>query len=132
MSHQGGCHCGAVRYEIAGGSDRTALCHCLDCRRNAGAPVVSWTAVAVANFRVVKGEAVAFNSSGASFRNFCGTCGTGLWFTNEQMLPGIVDVQTATLDDPDAFPPQSHVQTAERIGWMAKAHELPAYERWRG
>ena len=130
MAHQGGCHCGAVRYEIAGGSDRTALCHCLDCRRNSGAPMVSWTAVASADFRVVKGEAVSLNSSGASFRNFCGKCGTGLWFTNEQMLPGIVDVQTATLDEPDAFPPSAHIQTAERIGWMKEAHNLPEFKRF--
>ncbi len=82
MAHQGGCHCGAVHYEITGSSDRTALRHCLDCRRNAGAPLVSWTAGATADFRVVEGEAVSFNSSGASFRNFCGKCGTGHWFTN--------------------------------------------------
>jgi hypothetical protein len=130
MVHRGGCHCGAVRYEIAVGSDRTALCHCADCRRNAGAPMVSWTAVSSADFRVTQGEAVTFNSSGASMRNFCGKCGTGLWFTNEQMLPGIVDVQTATLDDPDAFPPQAHIQVAERIGWMKDAHGLPEFERF--
>lgn len=132
MTHQGGCQCGAVRYEIEGGSDRTALCHCRDCRMSSGAPMVSWTAVATDAFRVVKGEAVAFNSSGASFRNFCARCGTGLWFTNEEMLPGIVDVQTATLDDPEAFAPQAHIQTAERIGWMEKSHELPEFERYPG
>ncbi len=92
--------------------------------------MVSWTAVASADFRVVKGEAVSLNSSGASFRNFCGKCGTGLWFTNEQMLPGIVDVQTATLYESDAFPPSAHIQTAERIGWMKEAHNLPEFKRF--
>jgi hypothetical protein len=94
--------------------------------------MVSWTAVAVADFRVVQGEAVSFNSSGASFRNFCGRCGTGLWFINEEMLPGIVDVQTATLDDPEAFAPSAHIQVAERIGWMKQAHTLPEFERFPG
>lgn len=94
--------------------------------------MVAWTAFAAANFRVVAGEAVTFNSSGASMRSFCGKCGTGLWFVNEEMLPGIVDVQTATLDDPEAYPAQAHIQVAERIGWMSNAHELPEFARYPG
>lgn len=132
MTHHGGCHCGAVRYEVSGGPVHAALCHCSDCRKNAGAPMVGWTAFTSNNFKVTSGEAVTFNYSGASMRSFCGTCGTGLWFVNEDALPGIVDIQTATLDDPDAFPPQAHIQTAERIGWMQTAHELPAFERFPG
>jgi hypothetical protein len=42
----------------------------------------------------------------------------------------MVDVQSATLDDADAYPLQIHVQTAERIGWMEHAHELPQFERY--
>jgi len=39
-------------------------------------------------------------------------------------------VQSATLDDPGAIPPQIHVQTAERLAWMERAHELPAFPRY--
>jgi hypothetical protein len=46
------------------------------------------------------------------------------------MLPGIVDVQSGTFDDPDLVPVAVHIQTAERIGWMERAHELPAFERY--
>ena len=35
-----------------------------------------------------------------------------------------------TLDDPEAFPPTVNIQTAERIGWVASAHELPSFERF--
>ena len=45
---------------------------------------------------------------------------------------GIVDVQTATLDDPAAFPPQANIQAAERISWMKEAHTLPEFERFPG
>ena len=41
------------------------------------------------------------------------------------MLPGIIDVQSGTYDDPDAVPVMAHIQVAERIGWMERAHELP-------
>ena len=132
MTLSGGCQCGAVRYEIAGEPKHVALCHCSDCRKSAGAPMVAWAGVAAQDFKVTKGEAKAFNSSGEAFRHFCAQCGTGLFYINEQALPGLVDVQSATLDDPQACVPQAQIQVAERIGWMATAHALPEFQRFPG
>ncbi len=130
MEQTGGCHCGAVRYAVKGKPQHVTLCHCTDCRKSSGAPMVSWAAFSEGDFRVVSGEAITFNSSGQSMRSFCGTCGTGVYFRNADFLPGIVDIQSATLDDPDAYAPMAHIQTAERIGWMAQAHGLPGFERF--
>jgi hypothetical protein len=35
-----------------------------------------------------------------------------------------------TYDDPDAVPARAHIQVADRIGWMERAHELPQFERY--
>jgi hypothetical protein len=59
----------------------------------------------------------------------CADCGTVLFYMNANILPGIVDAQSVTYDDPHLVPARAHVQTAERIGWMALAHELPTFER---
>ncbi|WP_353216134.1 GFA family protein [Sandarakinorhabdus sp.] len=130
MTKTGGCHCGAVRYAVAGGPMHVVLCHCADCRKSAGAPMVAWAMFPADAVTVTSGEPKTRNSSGAAMRSFCGDCGTGLLYRNADMLPGIVDVQVVTLDDPDAFPVAAHIQVAERIGWMATAHELPAFERF--
>ena len=37
----GGCLCGAVRYQATGVPLVTGHCHCADCRRHNGAPVVT-------------------------------------------------------------------------------------------
>ncbi|MCC6480246.1 GFA family protein [Sphingorhabdus sp.] len=132
MAHQGGCHCGAVRYEVNGEPQHVALCHCSDCRKSSGAPMVAWAAFTEDQFRLVEGEPVTFNSSGTAMRSFCAQCGTGLYYRNAEILPGIVDIQSATLDEPDALPPAIHIQVAERIGWMADAHSLPMFERYPG
>lgn len=132
MELQGGCQCGAVRYEISGEPQHVALCHCIDCRKSAGAPAVAWAAFAGDEFTLKQGELTTFNSSGSAMRSFCSKCGTGIAYRNADMLPGIVDIQAATLDDPNALPVQAHIQTAERIGWMANAHELPQFERYPG
>ena len=57
-------------------------------------------------------------------------CGNGLFYTNAEMLPEIIYIQSATYDDPDSAPARAHIQVADRIRWMERAHELPAFERY--
>jgi hypothetical protein len=126
----GGCHCGAVRYQVEGEPLVHTLCHCSDCRRHAGAPMVAWSMYRKASVKVTKGEPKVYASSAHGRRHFCPACGTGLFYTNAEIVPDIIDVQSATTDHPEAVPPQCHVQVAERIQWMEKAHELPMFERY--
>jgi hypothetical protein len=130
MSIAGGCHCGAVRYAVEGEPMTHALCHCSDCRRHAGAPMVAWTMYPDAAVRVTKGAVRVYVSSEHGRREFCADCGTGLFYRNEENLPGIIDIQSATYDNPDAIPAQAHIQVAERISWMADAHTLPTFDRF--
>lgn len=129
MPARGQCHCGAIRYEVSGEPIYHAMCHCGDCRRATGAPAVSWAlfprdAVAIA------GDPTVYVSSENGRRHFCASCGSSLFYSNEIVFPGLIDVQSATLDDPDTFALQVHVQTAERVGWMEGAHELPQFARY--
>ncbi len=78
----------------------------------------------------VSGEPAVFASSEHAQRHFCIQCGTGLFYTNTENLPNLVDVQTGTLDEPELYPAQAHIQTAERLPWMETAHELPTFERF--
>lgn len=127
---EGGCHCGAIRYTVAGDPIYHALCHCGDCRRHAGAPMVSWAAFPSDAVTVTKGDPKTYESSDEGRRRFCGDCGTGLLYTNATVLPGLTDIQSSTLDDPEALAPQIQVQAAERLGWMATASDLPAFDRY--
>ncbi len=64
---EGGCQCGEVRYRVSGDPAHHALCHCRDCRASSGAPATAWMAFPAENFNVIKGKAVSYNSSGASY-----------------------------------------------------------------
>jgi hypothetical protein len=130
MIIDGGCHCGAVRYRIDGEAMTHALCHCTDCRRHAGAPMVGWTMYPAHAVKLTKGSPKVYVSSEHGRRHFCGECGTGLFYFNAKVLPDIVDVQSATYDNPDAVPARIHIQVAERIGWMENAHQLPKLDRY--
>lgn len=127
----GRCHCGAISYEIPSQVLHTVLCHCTDCRRHAGAPMVCW-AMVPSDAVIISGKPSVYQSSEHGRRLFCGACGTGLFYMNQATLPGLIDVQTATLDHPDVLPPTAHIQVAEQISWMSTIQALPTFERYPG
>lgn len=126
---KGGCNCGAIRYEMAKEVMHHTLCHCTNCRKATGAPAVSWALVRNDQISIT-GTPVAYESSPGTYRSFCGACGTSLFYTNQAIFPDMTDVQSATLDDPNALTLMAQIQTAERVGWMANLHSLPSYERF--
>ncbi len=127
---KGRCHCGAIVYSFRGGVRHSSVCHCDDCRRCAGSPGVPWIGVAADDFAIEQGNPEVYRSSANVERFFCRKCGTGLWYTNKNALPGMVDIQTATLDEPEAFAPLVHVQMADALAWEDKLADLPRFDRF--
>jgi hypothetical protein len=91
--------------------------------------MVGWALFTEAAIKVTRGSAKIYSSSENGRRHFCAACGTGLFYTNAAFLPGIIDVKIATLNDPEALPPECHMQTLERLAWMETAHDLPEFEK---
>jgi hypothetical protein len=130
MPLSGQCFCGAIGYQVSGEPELVALCHCSDCQRASGAPMVAWAMFPETALTLTKGTPKTINSSGTAMRSFCADCGSGLFYRNAAVLPGMVDVQTATLDNPEALPPTMQIQTAERIDWMLHLDELAQFSRF--
>jgi len=126
----GGCQCGEIRYRAEGDPLHHALCHCADCRASAGAPAVAWLAFPEAALSITSGKPSVYEGRDGARRQFCPRCGTGLIYTNAEMLPGIVDIQSATLDDPAADAPAVQIQCAERLEWMTRLDAMPEFERY--
>lgn len=127
---EGGCYCGSVRYEITGDSINHAICHCRDCQKSSGAASVAWIMLAEDGFAVTKGELKSVHGQGGAQRMFCADCGTGIAYKNADMLPGMIDVQTVTLDAPDSYIPDMSIQLAEQVSWVKTAHEIPGFDRF--
>ena len=126
----GRCHCGKIRYAIESERIYAAVCHCEDCRRSSGAIAVGWSAYPAAGLTVTGGKPREYASSEHGRRQFCGDCGTGLFYYNDEVLPGLVDIQLTTFDDPENHEPQIHVQTGDELPWEAGLGELPRFERY--
>lgn len=129
MAKTGQCRCGTIRFTVEGDPAHAALCWCKECRASAGTPMVEWT-LFPSEAVTIDGTPVTYESSPDTFRQFCGTCGTGLFYLNENFFPGMIDVQGATFDDPDAFPPQAMIQTADAPAWHRQLADLPVFDRY--
>lgn len=127
---EGGCLCGAIRYNLGGEIAESAYCHCRTCQRQSGAPVVAWFALAPAQFAYTKGKPKTFRASARAGREFCGECGTYLLFREDDPA-ATLGVNTATLDDPKQVPPAFHIYCQSRIAWFDTADRLPRYEQGR-
>lgn len=124
---EGGCLCGEVRYRIQGEPLASGTCQCRSCRKASGSAIVPWLHLDAARLAFVAGTPVAFTSSPGVTRTFCGRCGTPLTYRTTQYR-STIDVTTASLDDPELFPPIAHVWTSHRLGWLKLADGLPCLD----
>jgi hypothetical protein len=125
----GGCLCGAVRYEASGQPYNVTHCHCVDCRRSAGAAFVTWASFRRSEFRFVRGEprVIAWANR---VRSFCGACGASLTFMTSSETDE-VDVTVCTFDDPEQIVPADHTWVEDRLCWIHLADRLPVHEQNR-
>ena len=80
--------------------------------------------------KVTKGQPKVYQSSGTWPPAVSApTAAPGLFYTNANVLPGIIDIQSATYDDPDAVPAMVHIQIARAhyAGWSARTN-CPTFE----
>ena len=127
----GGCMCGAVRYE-APEPHSVIYCHCKDCRRHTGAPVVSFAGYIKDEIKWTGDERKIYASSPGIGRGFCGKCGTPLTWEGyvEELGGDLIEVFISTTDDTDALVPQFHIWHDERLDWFDTADDLPRYHGW--
>lgn len=64
MSYSGRCLCGAIRYEVSGRPNAVSICHCADCQRSAGAPMIVWAEFPESELKLTQGAPRTINISG--------------------------------------------------------------------
>ncbi len=131
-SIEGGCLCAAIRYRITSPPLRAGFCHCRNCQRAGGAPVVSWLMVPAEGFKLLAGIPGEFHSTPYGTRQFCQSCGTQLTFRHAA-TPDEIDVTGASLDDPDEHPPQYSMWSGSRRNYTVNLDAgLPIFEEdWK-
>jgi len=127
--YTGACACRTIQYECTADPVFSWKCHCRDCQRASGSmlcPVmyVPKTALAItgqAKFYEVKAE-----SGNAVRRGFCVNCGCPV-FIDAELVPELMGIWAASLDDPSLFIPQVEVWTNSAQKWTCLEPELDKY-----
>ena len=127
MRHTGGCACGAVRFAARGEGD-AAYCHCEDCRRVSGAPIVLWVGFPAGDVELT-GD-LGERSNGSVVRRFCRTCGSPITYQDETMTDSRLCLAAGAFDDQARLKPTRHAFWDARLPWFEISDDLPKFARF--
>ncbi len=131
---QGGCACGAIRYECTAEPLAMFCCHCRDCQRATGGPYAAAVLVPSASFKITQGTPRYYSSPstmmGQHTRGFCPECGSRLLGAVQPGAP-FIGLLASSLDDPSTFQPQFDIFTADAQPWDHMDPALPKYEQYQ-
>jgi hypothetical protein len=96
------------------------------CRRAHGAGYVTWVGAQEAGFELLSGrEALKrHRSSEHASREFCGTCGSPLFFRGDRW-PGEVHIARAAIPGDVGMAPKAHVFFSDKADWVHVDDGLP-------
>jgi hypothetical protein len=102
-------------------------CHCIDCRRSAGAPYVTLGICPPRRFArdTRRTRKIAHANR---VRSFAACCGTNLFF-EETENSETIDVTIASLDDPAPFAPQKAIWLEDKLPWVTIDKSLPSFPK---
>jgi hypothetical protein len=131
MHLEGGCYCGAVRYQADGDPLFKGFCYCRECQHIAGGSANVVLGMPAGGFAYTQGSPKSFTRSDIEnpvTREFCPDCGTHL----SSRVPGLPAalLKVGTLDDPSLFDgPDMVIFTVDKQGYHQLPEGVPAFER---
>lgn len=132
MRYEGGCVCGAIRYELTEEPLFIQVCHCTHCQISSGS-AFNMTMVSEAhNLKLLKGQPISYDTfkgaGGKSYDfNVCGKCGVGLWGNIHGQSIGLVYIRAGTLDETIELKPAAHIYTKSKQNWVSIPEDTPQF-----
>lgn len=123
---KGGCHCGAISYEVSGAPFDADYCHCRDCQRTTGAPFGAWMDFKKDQVHWVGDVPTEYTSSEFIRRGFCPLCGASISYRSTQ-YPDYYTLSIASLDDPNLVEPNYHIYTNSQVNWLVIEDDCKRY-----
>ncbi len=124
----GSCHCGTVKFEVAGEITQFEHCHCHTCRKIHGTVYGSSAITPADGFTVVDGEEglTAYRSSPGKQRFFCRYCGSHV-FARTDAQPDRLLLRVGTLNTDPLARAEAHIWVEDKAPWYDICDDLPRY-----
>jgi len=118
---EGGCQCGALRYQIVTPPLMIYACHCANCQRIAGSAFGLAATITEDSLEFTSGtpQKVEWLSDAGNERygTFCGDCGCRIAH-GQTPTNGILSLRAGTFDDPSWVAPSGHIWTRSAQPWF--------------
>ena len=114
---EGGCACGAVRFQVRGEPRRAGLCHCLTCRKAHSSAFNAFVIFAPDQVEV-SGELASWKSSPGYDQQFCVKCGSRVLGGDGEE----VELFMGSFDQTGLFEPEYELWIGRREPWLAPLH----------
>ena len=122
--HRGHCRCGSVVMTANAEPVFSVYCHCDDCRRATGAPVLAAVAFMKEAIDWQATETLKRHTNGTAHRLFCGECGSPVAQEHDSAADRTF-FNTGFMDEPERYPPTAHTFEGEQLSWLALKDDLP-------
>jgi hypothetical protein len=121
LPQPGGCHCGALRYEVAASPLMIYNCHCTNCQKITGSAFTVSATILESALSFTKGTPArvewSADSGNKRFGYFCGNCGSRI--ANGQVpSAGVLSLRAGTLDDTSWVEPAGDIWTKSAMPWV--------------
>lgn len=131
MHREGGCACGAIRFETGAAPMMTGACHCTDCQKLTGGGPNYVALMPRGTIRITRGEPCLFHRQADSGdtveRAFCAHCGTHLW--GMPAHAPFMTVKVGAFDSSAGLGPRMHIYTASAPDWHIVPEDAPRFAR---
>src|SRR3989344_6434156 len=114
---KGGCHCGAIRFEVKGKPSWVGACHCVDCRKIRGSPFLVFAEYNLKNFKLLKGKPKIYHSSRNVKRSFCSKCSSPISYICSKDK-GKIFIAIGIFDNPKKFKIKEHIWKSQKLPWV--------------
>ena len=119
IKHQGGCHCGEIRFSTEYDPMLVMQCNCISCRKISGSMTVS--ACFAEDEIEMTGKCKEYTYSGGSgmpfHRGFCENCGQYV-YGKPTAFEGFIVMTLGSFDDPNQFEPKMEIHTINKLKWL--------------
>jgi hypothetical protein len=127
----GGCHCGALRYQVTAAPLGVYNCHCANCQRVGGGAFATNVVINPNAFEFIHGDPgeISWTSDAGNKRVgwFCRDCGTRIAHGLPRGQP-VLTLRSGTLDDRSWVNPVADFWTTSAQPWVEFSGDRPSYE----
>lgn len=121
LPQPGGCHCGALRYEVAAPPLMIYNCHCTNCQKITGSAFTVSATIIESALAFTRGTPArvewSADSGNRRFGYFCGNCGSRI--ANGQVpSAGVLSLRAGTFDDTSWVEPVGDIWTKSAMPWV--------------